>query len=89
MKTVYSVYEAKTKLSEILRRVGARRQITITDRGRPVARVVPIAEEKSLDERLSRLEAAGVLHRAKQRPGSITSVARRPGALRRFLADRE
>ncbi|HEX5052419.1 MAG TPA: type II toxin-antitoxin system prevent-host-death family antitoxin, partial [Planctomycetota bacterium] len=41
MRLSYSIYEAKAKLSEILRVVRKGRRITITDRGREVARIVP------------------------------------------------
>lgn len=34
-------YEAKTKLPEILRRVTAGESFTITNRGKPVAKIVP------------------------------------------------
>ena len=34
-------YEAKTKLPEILRRVEAGERFTITDRGKPVADIIP------------------------------------------------
>lgn len=34
-------YEAKTRLAEILRRVEAGEQFTITNRGRPVADIIP------------------------------------------------
>ena len=34
-------YDAKTKLSEILRRVEAGEQFTITNRGKPVADLIP------------------------------------------------
>jgi prevent-host-death family protein len=36
------VYEAKTKLSELLERVGSGEEITITNPGQPVARLVPV-----------------------------------------------
>ncbi len=91
MKLVYSVYEAKARLSEILRAVRDGRRITITDRGREVARVVPVAADEDLDERLLDLHAAGVLTRP--RPGGELPhedlAASRPGALDRFLAERE
>lgn len=35
------VHEAKTKLSELLRRVAAGEEVTITRDGEPVARLVP------------------------------------------------
>ena len=34
-------YEAKTTLPEILRRVGAGEEFTITNRGKPIADVIP------------------------------------------------
>ena len=37
-----SVYDAKTHLSRLLRRVRAGEDIVISDNGRPVARLVPI-----------------------------------------------
>ena len=40
MKTIES-YEVKTKLSEILRRVQAGEAFTITNRGKPVADLLP------------------------------------------------
>lgn len=43
MKTV-PVYEAKTKLSELLAAVEHGEQVTITRRGRPIARIVAAAE---------------------------------------------
>lgn len=91
MKLVYSVYEAKARLSEILRAVRDGRRITITDRGRQVARVVPVAAGEDLEERLQDLQAAGVLTQpspgAELPPDNL--AAPRPGALDRFLADRE
>jgi len=45
MKEV-SVHEAKTQLSRLLRRVAAGEEITITKRGVPVARLVPVLSRK-------------------------------------------
>ncbi|HEX6256917.1 MAG TPA: type II toxin-antitoxin system Phd/YefM family antitoxin [Euzebyales bacterium] len=41
MTTSVGVHEAKTHLSQLLRRVAAGEEITITRRGRDVARLVP------------------------------------------------
>jgi prevent-host-death family protein len=41
------VHEAKTTLSELLRRVAAGEEITITRGGDPVARLVPIPRQSS------------------------------------------
>lgn len=46
-------YEAKTTLPDILRRVGAGEEFTITNRGKPVADLIP-----SRDSETSRTSAA-------------------------------
>lgn len=89
MKT-YSTYEAKARFSEILRQVRQGRTIRVSYRGEPVAEIRPIAgAEASLARRLDRLEERGVLIRPAERKGSLATVRRRPGALDRFLAERD
>ena len=64
-----SVSETKAKLSALLDLVKAGEEVTITDRGRPVARLVPATGgSKSDDEaaRLQRLERAGLIRRPKE-----------------------
>jgi prevent-host-death family protein len=46
MKAV-NTHEAKTQLSRLLRRVAAGEEITIANRGVPVARLVPVPPEKT------------------------------------------
>ena len=46
-------YEAKTHLSELLERVEAGEEITITKHGAPVAKLVPIKKEASAEERVA------------------------------------
>jgi len=46
MKEV-NVHEAKTQLSRLLQRVAAGEEITIANRGVPVARLVPAAKPKA------------------------------------------
>ncbi len=88
----YSVYETKSRLSEVLRLVKTRREVVITERGRPIAKIVPFdaEEEDSLDQRVEHLIAAGQLSRptaAREEPASPSRRA--PGALQRFLAERD
>ena len=45
--TKVNVHEAKTRFSRLLRRVAAGEEITIANRGVPVARLVPVPGEKS------------------------------------------
>jgi prevent-host-death family protein len=51
MKEV-NTYEAKTQLSRLLRRVAAGEEITIANRGVPVARLVPVRHGKGAGRKL-------------------------------------
>lgn len=54
------IREAKTNLSSLVKELRTGREIVITDRGRPVAKLVPVeADELSLDEWLVDLERRG------------------------------
>ena len=54
--------EFKTRLGTYLRQVREGRTVTITDRGRPVARVMPVdMSGQSIVARLERLRAEGVV----------------------------
>lgn len=63
-----SISETKATLSALLDRVKAGETITITDRGVPVARIVPLngAEEVDWDARLESLERRGLIRRPKR-----------------------
>ena len=50
---VVGAYEAKTHLSELLEKVEAGEEITITKHGAPVAKLVPIKKEASAEERVA------------------------------------
>lgn len=94
MNVRYSVYEAKAKLSALLRQVKARHEVVITEHGRPIARVVPFDNGKteSLDERIDRLQAEGVIRRGHSTFGEAldkVETQHKPGALGRFLAERK
>jgi prevent-host-death family protein len=49
-------YEAKTHLSELLEKVEAGEEITITKHGTPVAKLVPVKKEASPEERVAAIE---------------------------------
>ncbi len=55
------VRDAKARLSELLRDVQRGGEWLITERGKPIARLVPFVEPASLEGRLQRLVDAGVL----------------------------
>ena len=46
MKNAVNTHEAKTQFSRLLRRVAAGEEITIANRGVPVARLVPVRSDK-------------------------------------------
>jgi len=86
----YSTYEAKARLSELLRKVRAGQVVTLTHRGEPVAELRPIHPSGSkLEDRLTQLTNQGVLQRAASRVAQPAEVMGKPGALQRFLQDRE
>lgn len=87
---VYSTHEAKARFSEILRQVRTGQPVRISYRGRQVAEIRPLAEaETTLEDRLAELERQGVVIAAKRRAGQLRPIAHAPGALERFVADRE
>lgn len=67
--TTASVSETKAKLSALLDLVKAGEEVTITDRGRPVARLVPAigSDDVDTEARLQRLERAGLIRRPKKK----------------------
>ncbi|MFN8619956.1 MAG: type II toxin-antitoxin system prevent-host-death family antitoxin [Chloroflexota bacterium] len=62
MKTA-TVTEAKNGLSALLDQVKGGHEVLITDRGIPVARLVPATPQDDDDARLARLERAGLVRR--------------------------
>jgi prevent-host-death family protein len=85
----YSTYEAKARFSEVLRKVRGGRTVTITYHGKPVAELRPIGRAAGLEARLEWLRARGRLSGGGSTQGKLVPVARRRGALERFLQDRE
>ena len=89
MTITYSTYEAKARFSEVLRQVREGKTVTISYRGEPTAEIRPIERRKqSIEECLDQMEREGTLTRARKPRQPIRMVARVPGALERFLADR-
>ena len=86
----YSVYEAKARFSEIVRKVRSKRRIIITYRGKDVAEVVPFQRDSDeLAERLERLEDEGIVTGPRGPVSSLRTLAEKPGALRRLFERRD
>lgn len=89
MKDTYSLYDAKAKLSAIIRRVRDGHSVVVTLHGEPVAEIRPLAPAaQSLEERYKELVERGVITPATSKDRSFPTLAHRPGALQRFLEDR-
>ncbi len=89
MPITYSTYEAKARFSEVLRQVREGETVTVTYRGEPVAEIHPIrAEQDPFEARLDELERRGVLVPPTGPMKPLRAVVHAPGALERFLADR-
>lgn len=89
MTETYSTYEAKAKLSEILRKVESGRTIHISRRGQTIAEIRPLRQGPTdLAQRIIELSEQGALTTPSGARDSLGPVASRPGALHRFLSDR-
>lgn len=77
-KTVGS-YEAKTHLPALLKEVAGGREIVITRRDRPIARLVPIETKRSKSDVFDRIRALrGVIKlKANETPGDLINAGRR------------
>lgn len=89
MAHTYSTYEAKARFSEVMRKVRAGQRVVITFHGEEVAEIRPIGKETTLDDRVRQLEERGLVSPAGGTRRTWQAIARRPGALRRFLAERD
>jgi prevent-host-death family protein len=72
-----TITEAKNGLSALIDRVRAGESIVITDRGIPVAVLEPATRLMEPEERLAKLERAGLLRRAKD-PSAILKLLETP-----------
>ena len=63
-----TITEVKNGLSALIDRVKAGASIVVTDRGVPVAVIEPVSGRVDVDDRLARLERAGIIKRGKAAP---------------------
>jgi prevent-host-death family protein len=87
----YSIYQAKARFSEIIRMVKNRRRVIISERGEPVAEIIPYAQKRAerLADRIAGLARTGSIAPRKEpfRPEVLADI---PGCVDRFLhQDRE
>ena len=77
------VRELRDGLSRYLAEVRAGRTITVTDHGRPVARIVPVDESSPLE----RLIAEGLVQPARQRERSAPRPVEASGTVSDLVAE--
>ena len=71
------IRELKSHLSEYLRRIRAGETVVITDRGRPVGRIVPVAQP--LEDRLEAMAQAGLILWSGRKLAPMAPVVRTRG----------
>ena len=77
-----TISQLKNRLSAYLKKVRAGRSVVIVDRDQPIARLERIAGGSEADDRITRLERAGVIRRRKAKldVAALRRGAPRPGA---------
>jgi prevent-host-death family protein len=86
----FSVFEAKNKLSELIRLVNRSGVVPITNRGEPVAQLVPFQKASTAGARLEKLEKSGRIERKGGSESSFWRPAKKiPNAVKEFLKDRD
>lgn len=93
MKTA-GIAKLKAQLSRYVDQVKGGHEVVITERGRPVAKLVPLAASEGRESRRERLARAGLLQPGRGRVrASLLKAPRGPrdgtGVLAALLAERE
>lgn len=90
MRNTYSLYEAKAKFSAIVRKVREGQPVIVTVRGEPVVEIRPIAgKNQGIEARIKELEERGIISPAENPRAKFKPGAHVPGALKRFLDERD
>ena len=80
-----TITEVKNGLSALIDRVKAGESIVVTDRGVPVAVIEPVSGRIDVEDRLARLERAGIIKRGTGMPP--LELLRTPGPTPRGRAN--
>jgi len=59
--------EANQLFSKAIKAVKAGKEVVLTERGKPIAVIKPFKQEETLEEKIRRLEAEGLLRAASKR----------------------
>ncbi|MFZ4433425.1 MAG: type II toxin-antitoxin system Phd/YefM family antitoxin [Microthrixaceae bacterium] len=83
---VVGIRELKAKLSEYLVRAQAGEEVVVTDRGRPVARIVPLADDAAVERGIA--EGWVAAPRRRGRLGEVERVRSQMSVLDAIDEDR-
>jgi len=91
MSKSYTLYDAKAHFSQVIREVRAGEIVTVSYRGEPVAEIRAVQKSKTalLEQRIEALRRSGEIIPPETSNFEFKAVAHRPGALARFLAERD
>lgn len=89
MENTYSIYETKSHLSRLLKRVKNGQELIVTERGEPIARVIPYQKKQTLNARIQELKNHGIIMKRRAKNLAFPAGEKRRGALKRFLTERE
>lgn len=89
MTSRYTTYEAKAKFGEVLRKVRRGQRVVISYRGKEIAEIRPLESAGSVSDLVRRHEERGTIESHSEPTGPLRALARRPGALARFLESRD
>ena len=90
MKDTYSLYEAKARLSALVRQVRDGRRVVITVHGEPAVELRPLSPASpGIKQRIANLTERGIITRAVSARKPVRIGPRRRGALKRFIASRD
>jgi prevent-host-death family protein len=81
--TEVGIRELRNRLSQYLERIQAGEEVVITDRGRAVARMVPLTGERTID----RLIREGKVIPAKRRERTLPKRIKAKGSVSDLVAD--
>lgn len=89
MAHAYSIYETKSRFSEILRIVKSGKEVIVNERGRSIAKILPFKQLDNLKDRLNWMSRSGQMIPAEITDRDFTAKSHSTGALKRFLEERE
>ena len=81
-----TISDLRLRLRDYLRKVRTGKTVLVLDHTRPIARIEPIGGRQAFDERLLRLEAAGLVRRPS-RPLPVATLKAKPPKSRRSVLD--